>query len=345
MTGMITSLLQTVDNITQQFIFSGYQNLAQAYTPAVYGLVGLAITAYGYAIVNGWVALAFSEFIKRVLIIGFVVALALHWDIFSEYVYDFFTNAPNDIASNIVKAIPNSQISDETSVYNALQQAFYDGMSFASASWDHGSIPNNVAPYLWSIAIYILIFVITALAVVELIAAKFGMAIYLVLAPIIIPMFLFPVTKQAVFDGWLRHLVGFALIPIYIMSTIALSLMLMVVPTQSIQNAINSDSLTMTNISFYALAALIVAILLGIATSMAISTSGGFSTSLANRLENTASNARRSLTSMVGKNKNQGETHIHVGGDGNNLNFNYGNKSNPPDPNRTIHKESNNSSK
>lgn len=342
MSGMITSLIQTTDNICNQFIFDGYSSLAQSYSSAIYGLVGLSVTLFGYAIINGWVSLSMAEMSKRLLLIGFVVSAALHWDFFSEYIYNFFTTAPDQIASHIISAIPGTQVNDDASVYNALQQAFYAGIGFGNATWERGSIPGNCLPYLYALGIYLLSFLIAAISVVELIAAKFVMAIYLVLAPLIIPLMLFPATKSAVFDGWLRHIITCALIPIYIMSTIALSLLLMSVPSTNIQNAINVDSLTLTNIGGYILGLIIVFCLLIIATSMAISTAGGASTSLSHRLENVGSKAWKKLTERKDKNishhkpKNKLENEEKSKNQSQNNNNDY-----VPDPNRSVQREIN----
>ncbi len=344
MSGMITSLIQTTDNISNQFIFAGYSSLAQTYSSAVYGLVGLAISFFGYAIVCGWVSLSMAEVSKRLLLICFVVSLALHWDFFSEYVYNFFTNAPDQIASHIISAIPGTKVTDQDTVYNALQQAFYDGISFGNATWEHGSIPGNCLPYLFAFFIYIFTFLIAAIAVVELIAAKLCMAIYLVLAPIIIPLLLFPATKSAVFDGWLKHIITCALIPIYTMSTIALSLMLMAAPTANVQSAINGDSLSLTNIGGYILGLIIVFCLLLIATYLAVNTAGGASTSLANRLENVGSKAWKKLTDPKDKKAADQKKYHPLEKEGNN-DIKKQNTDHTPDPNRTMQREANDQSK
>lgn len=342
MTGMITSLIQTTDNITEQFIFAGYSSLVQSYSTAIYSLSCLAITFYGYAILNGWVLLSIAETTKRLLLISLVISLALHWDFFSEYVYNFFTNAPEQIASHIITAIPGSLVSDQTSVYNALQQAFYEGVGFGNASWEHGSIPSNCLPYLYAVIIYILTYLIAAICVVELIASKLVMAIYLVLAPIIIPLLLFPATKALVFDGWLRHLVTCALIPIYIMSTIALSLMLMAAPTSNVQSAISSDALTLTNIGGYILCLLVVLFLTLIATHMAISTAGGASTSIAYRLENLSSKAWNKLTHCKDKNSISNKEFELAKKHQNQSYSSQNNNHTTLDPNRSIQNEVNN---
>ncbi len=342
MNGMITSLIQTTNNICNQFIFDGYSSLAQTYSSAIYGLVGLSVTLFGYAIINGWVSLSMAEISKRLLLIGFVVSAALHWDFFSEYIYNFFTNAPDQIASHIISAIPGTQVNDDTSVYNALQQSFYEGIGFGNATWERGSIPGNCLPYLYALGIYLLSFLIAAISVVELIAAKFVMAIYLVLAPLIIPLMLFPATKSAVFDGWLRHIITCALIPIYTMSTIALSLLLMSEPATNVQNAINVDSLTLTNIGGYILSLIIVFCLLLIATSMAISTAGGASTSLSHRLENAGSKAWKKLTDKKDKNPSDNKPKQNLENeDKNNNQTQKNNNDNVPDPNRSVQRETN----
>lgn len=327
--GMIVGLLNQVDSICSTFVFHGYQNLVNAYSTAIEGLVCLSIIVFGYALLQGLVELSMTEVSKRVLTIGFVLALAMKWGVFSEYVYALFTNAPSEIAGHIVQSIPGVSFNNQASANAALQQAFYDGMSFVNAAWDRGSY-HNIAPYWWSIVLFVVVMALTGIALIELVVAKFGLAIYLVLAPLTIPCFLFQATKSSIFDGWLKHLITFAFIPIFIICALALGLMLMSAADTRIQQDIGSDLLTFTDLAPYILYAVITTGLVIKSTAMAASTAGGLAMGVSHRLGSHATTAKQWLT----KNSSGG---LSVGSPlGSNTNLSPQNYHNNPEPPKTT---------
>ncbi len=287
--GMIVGLLNSMDSLSHTFVFQGYQNLVSTYKPAIEGLVLLAVIVFGYGSLTGWISLSLQEVSKRALLFGFILTFALNWGHFSEFVYSLFTNAPNEIASHLVESLPGNPFGGVGGVNEALQEAWYDLVTFYDAIWDRGSVSSPM-PYLWACLLFLIGLILLAIALIELIIAKFGLAIYLVLAPLIIPMLLFKATKEVIFDGWLRHLVGFAFIPIFITSALTLGLMLMAESDNAIKAAIAADQLTITAIAPHLISSLICIGLLLKATAMAASTAGGFSTASASWIGHKAKN-------------------------------------------------------
>lgn len=275
--GMIVGLLNNMDKLSHTFVFQGYQNLVSAYKPAIEGSVLLSIIVFGYGSLTGWISLSLQEVSKRALLIGFILSFALNWGHFSQFIYTLFTAAPNEIASHLVQSIPGNPFTSAGGVNEALQEAWYDLMVFFDAIWDRGSLSSPM-PYLWAIMLVAIGLILLAIALIELVIAKFGLAIYLVLAPLIIPMLLFKATKEVLFDGWLRHLVSFAFIPLFITSALTLGLMLMAESDSAIKVAIATDQLTITAIAPHLISSLICIGLMLKATAMAASAAGGFST-------------------------------------------------------------------
>jgi len=130
-------------------------------------------------------------------------------------------------------------------------------------------------PLIWALFTWLAVFVMTVIALVDLVIAKFGMAIFLVLAPITIPLYLFSATKSAVFDGWLRFLVTFALIPIFVIASLALGLELMHDAQTKLANALqNGELASLTLVIPYELYVLVTVGLLLKATQYAAATAG-----------------------------------------------------------------------
>lgn len=291
---MIVALLNKVDSISQQFVLNGYQQLVNTYSPAIYALASLCVIIYGYAALQGWVSLSLAETSKRVLTIGFVLAFALNWGTFSDYVYRLFTQVPNEISGILIKAIPNSIYDTTGGINSALQQAWYDGFGFVSALWERGGL-QNWFPYFWAAAVFVIVLLLVSISLIELIVAKFGLAIFLVLAPLIIPMMLFKATKEIIFDGWLKHLITFAFVPIFVTSALALGLSLLSDSVGTVQQAISADNVSITKIAPYVLFAVVCLGLVIKATHMAASIANGFTTGMSPHLGRAAGNLLRTI--------------------------------------------------
>jgi len=291
---MILELLDNIDTISQQFVFNGYQALVNAYAPAIYGLVVLCVIIYGYAVILGWVCLSLAETSKRLLTVGFVLLFALNWGTFSTYIYHLLTEAPNEIASILVKAIPHSNYTDVSGINSALDQTLFDGVGFVSALWERGAW-NHLFPYVCGLVIWLLVLLLIGIALIELVVAKFGLAILLVISPLAIPMMLFKTTKEIIFDGWLKHLVGFALIPVFVFSALALGLSALASTVDNMQQAIDADKLSIFDIAPYSIFAVVCIGLLVKATHMATSIANGFAIGMAPHLANAANVVRQEL--------------------------------------------------
>jgi type IV secretory pathway VirB6-like protein len=274
MAGVITDFLTQTDRIIHHFVFNGYQALASHYQPMIISLVVISIALVGWGVLSGWLTLSIAELTKRALTIGFVLALALQWDIFAEFVYNVITCGPQEIASQVVGSLGGGDIN--TGVEDILTK----GMDVAANTWRAGSY-NNWLPYFYAIAIIILTFLIGALGLLEIIAAKFGMAIFLVLAPLIIPLYLFKATKEAIFDGWLKHLITFAFVPIFVALVLTITVLLMKYTIGNIQHVMDVRSaLDMRVLLPYGLGSFVCIGLQWRVSHMAVSIAGGISASI-----------------------------------------------------------------
>lgn len=281
MTGMLISLLNSANQISNQFVFNGYAELVSDYRTAILSLAGLSIIIFGYAVINGWVQLSQAEMTKRLLVMSFALSLALHWDLFSEYIYNLFTIAPDQIGMSLVKSIPGSSYSDQNSLFGALQDFFNKGMKYGDDVWALGSfLKGTIMPFVWAGLMWLMTILFAGIALAELIIAKFSLAILLVLSPLAIPMIMFQATKSAIFDGWLRGVITFALVPIFVMASVTLSLMLDGNILQDVYNSIHGGSLSITALAPYILCTLINIIFVLKATFMAANMAGGMSTGI-----------------------------------------------------------------
>jgi type IV secretion system protein VirB6 len=289
--GIILALLNQVDSVSHQFVFQGYQQLAHYATPIVIALITLSIITLGYATLLGWVTLSLREVAKRVLMIGFVVTFSLNWGTFSGYIYAVFTHLPDDIAGQLLTAMSTHNGGTPTSVNQALQHTFYQTMSHVKVLWEQGGVSNPL-PYVYSLVMVGLLLLLVGFALVELVVAKFGLALMLVLAPVMIPLWLFAATKSLVGEGWLRNMVTFALLPTLIAVVLSLVLLLFATVVSHTEQATLAGHMALGDIVPYLLYALVGIGLLRKTSLMASNMAGGMATLASHWLDNAAYRGR-----------------------------------------------------
>jgi hypothetical protein len=292
MAGMIVDLLNKVDEIANGFVINGYQNLANHYAPDIYALAILSLIVFGYAVATGWISLSLAEVTKRILLIGMVLEFALNWGTFSKYVYDLFTQAPNDLSDTLINAIPHTAIIAK-GVNGALQQAFFDGVGYGVAIMDQATA-LHWSPFFCGSAIILLVNLLTGIALIEIIGAKLGLSIFLVLAPVVIPTLLFKALKEMLFDGWVKHLITCAFIPIFVTTALALSLSLLANSSIEIGTSIKADSIDMSHMMAYIISIIVCIGLVIKAIHMATSIAGGFAMGLTPYIANKMNSFNRS---------------------------------------------------
>lgn len=222
--GIVSSMLAQVDEITKTYIIDGYRALSAYMRPVILSLFSLTVILFGWAILTGNSELSFREFSKRVLIAGFVIMLALNWGEFFKYVVKLFVDVPNEISIRLVSGVSKS--GGVSTISSALDQFFDQGQAVSEQLWKERSW-GNWMPAIVSGTIYFLCVILTSIAILSLIISKFCLALFLALAPVMIPAYFFDTTKSMLFDGWFSGLTGFALIPIFTYACLAFILLLL----------------------------------------------------------------------------------------------------------------------
>lgn len=276
--GFIEGLFNQIDTLIQHFILEGYQGLAHHFAPAITGLFVLFLVLIGYSVMLGLVELSLNYVAKQALIAGIVLMLALSWGSFAQTLYAAVTEVPNEAASAILSALPDPNYTSPHQATEALQQAWDQGMGYVKLVWKCGGKLNPL-PYLWATVMVLLLVVLVAVALAELMVAKFLLALLLVLTPLMVPMYLFSSTRQLLFDGWLQNLVSYACIPLFVLVAMALGLLVLHQGALLIEQVVATpDSfLKLVDLAPYTLCLLLVILLMMKASQLAASLGRGVS--------------------------------------------------------------------
>lgn len=212
---IIQLLLDDVDNVVAGFVSLAFIQLSPGVQSLWRIMLLLFIVIYGYKV---FVSGNFEGRVMMMNIFKFVITLAIvtEWSAFSLFVYDFATNYPMEIAQEIMAV--KGQSSDNLNL--AITDFFDNGFRIAAkfiqeASW------NDLTSYFYAISIALATLLFGGYAAFLIVLSKLGTAILLAVAPVFILMIVWDVSRD-LFAGWLRTLLNYAFIPLFVYTLLAL---------------------------------------------------------------------------------------------------------------------------
>ncbi|KTD49602.1 hypothetical protein Lrub_0701 [Legionella rubrilucens] len=222
---VILKLTSHIDGLTKDFVFKGYQALAQALAKPIGSLCILMIILMGFGILRGLIKNPMEEFQKNLIRIGLVYMLAMNWGVFSAYVVALFINSAGEIGALIMNLAPTKlpAISGGgTGINHGLQSVFIEVVRVGAWTWDKASF-KHWGPIFTATLIYLSGFAVVGFALFEIVIAKLMLSICLCTAPLFIPFTLFDKTR-GFFDRWLGTLAGFSFVLIFVSTVVGFAL-------------------------------------------------------------------------------------------------------------------------
>lgn len=295
-------LIANVDSIILGFVQGSFGSLT-ATIQILWRLMFIVfIAVYGYkVIISG--RFSTSDLIWHCLKIVILLVIATQWDTYFLFVYNMATDLPSDIAGQIIRATADtlgtdSRADSEDSANVALQVFFDRGMLVSSKLLD-GAGWNNMGQYFYAFAVWFGTIGLTGYSTMLIVLSKLAVAILLSVGPIFILLLMFLNTKS-LFEGWMRTLLNYAIVPVFVCALLALILSIMETPLKFLEaNAESKDSL-MTSVGPFLLTSVVSILLLSQILNMAPSITGGVSLST---MGTGAWTARTGLKGTIGTGK------------------------------------------
>ena len=270
---MFESLLDATDTAIGAFIFDAWNNFIVAGRPWVLLMSVLFVVITGYLMLTGRLSLSLSELFPRIVKWLAVIAIVLNFDAMIILLFNLFTNVPEAVATSLA----NIGGETEGGINGSVGLVWSQGMEAAQNIFAEAGLTT------WSPIIFgILVLIVTLLAVVYitflLMLAKLAVAVLLSLAPFFIVLYIFDATRP-VFEGWLRQLISFALIPVFLYGLLALLLSMMNTMSQEMLEATANGAWGITHVGPYALVMVVALLLSTQVMGWAAGVGGGFSLS------------------------------------------------------------------
>ena len=256
--GALGSVVQASETATATYARDVWTRFDTAAETPVLAVATLALMVIGYLLLTGQLSLQAGQFFPRLFRWVFLVALLLNMPLIFDRAFNLVTAAPNAVAEFLLGAGP---INNEAAVIDLIERVMNAGIDAASKIWeDSGYL--DITSHVISSMLMLSGLILAVLAAVLLMVSKLGVGILLAVGPFFLTLRLFDFGK-GLFEGWLRQLLTFAIIPIFVYSLIALNFTILNTAQAQLTLAVASTAgLTFTAAIPYLLVAMVNMVLL-----------------------------------------------------------------------------------
>ncbi|PCI98720.1 MAG: hypothetical protein COB14_07430 [Alphaproteobacteria bacterium] len=268
----IDLLLTNIDASILGFVQGSFGAISPAISALWHGMFIVFFAVYGYKIVISG-RFMMSDILVHIFRFIIILVLATSWTEFQIFIMDIVTGIPADIAGAMLQ---NGAGVDVVTANTALGEFYESSMQVSSNIMEGAGWNVTIMTYSW--AVWLSALALTAYALMLIVLAKVAVAVILSVGPFFILMLVFTQSKS-LFEGWLRTLLNYALIPIFVYGLLALLLGLIAQPLTALENNVTSTSEIMTFIAPFMLVSFVSVLLLAQVMHMASSITGGISLS------------------------------------------------------------------
>lgn len=281
----ITSLLQSVDQLGQNYVSSAYQAIANATTSGgATGVAGLLLTLYvifwGVGIWQGTATGGPADHAFRLFRAFVIYTLATSWGDFQTLVYNALNNGPSAIGNALLSVVTtanntgtSANLTSVNGVQNALQN-MWDTTNSATEAFLQNAGITNWGPYIFAAVFYVVMAVLIGFAIFLIVLSKMFMWLLLALAPVFIILLLFGVTSRF-FSGWLGSIAQYFVVQVLVYAFLAFYVSLIQQSIDTLNGVANSKSATWATIGPVVLLAIIGILLLSQINNVAAAIAGG----------------------------------------------------------------------
>lgn len=279
---MFESLLAATDAAIGAFIFDAWANFIAAAGDWVTAMMILYVVITGFMMLIGRFGSTFGDWFVRVLKLAAVFVLVTNVDLLTRLLFELFTNVPEAVASQLAGVAGGDEVGINATVGRIWQQ----GLTATQNIFQEASLTS------WSPVVFALLVLITTILAIVYITflimlSKLAVAVLLGVAPFFILLYLFESTKS-IFEGWLRQLMSFALIPVFLYGLLALVIQIVDTMSDQMLLATENEAWGITHVGPYALVMLVSLLLTTQVMGWASGVAGGFSLSSVNAFRNSA---------------------------------------------------------
>ncbi len=281
----ITTLLQTVDQIGQNYVSNAYQALSNAATSGgATSVAGLMLTLYvifwGVGLWQGTASGGPADHAFRLFRAFVIYALATRWSDFQTLIYNALNAGPSAIGNSLLSVVTtasatgnSANLTSVNGVQNALQN-MWDTTNNATEAFLQNAGITNWGPYMFAAVFYVVMALLIGFALFLIILSKLFMWMLLALAPLFILLLLFGATSRF-FAGWLGGIAQYFVVQVLVYAFLAFYVSLIQQSIDALNGVANAKTATWGTIGPVVLLAIIGILLLSQIVNVAAGIAGG----------------------------------------------------------------------
>lgn len=213
--GFFAQFFAWINGQVATYVSTNTLRVASAIEPAAVTLATIYVMMWGFLSLTGRIQEPIWEGVRRIVMIGLILGVALRLWSYNDVITNTFFTAPDQLAAAVIGA-PN--------VVSVVDQVWLDGTAIAEQLLKKGSIlDSDFAFYAAGFLVYLLVGLAVVVTAFMLALSKVALAILLALGPLFIAMLFFDATKRF-FESWVAQLANYALIGVLTLFTSALLL-------------------------------------------------------------------------------------------------------------------------
>ncbi len=244
---MLESILDATDAAIDTFVFDAWVSFNAAANDWITGLMVLFVIVLGYLMLIGRLQLSLADLFPKLFKLAFIYVLVTNVALLISIVFSLFTDVPEAIATALLTTVDGSATGINTSV-----GVIYDrGLQSAALLWNNGGL-TNPGPILLAAVVWLVTLLTVGYVTFLLMLAKLAVAVLLALAPFFLLLYLFDASRP-LFEGWLRQVITFALIPVLTYAMLLLIITILDAASAPLIAAASAGTASLTQIAPFAL--------------------------------------------------------------------------------------------
>ena len=191
--GFFAQFFAWINSQVATYVSTNTVRVASAIEPAAVTLATMYVMMWGFLSLTGRIQEPIWEGVRRIVMIGLILGVALRLWSYNDVITNTFFTAPDQLAAAVIGA-PN--------VVSVVDQVWLDGTAIAEQLLKKGSIlDSDFAFYAAGFLVYLLVGLAVVVTAFMLALSKVALAILLALGPLFIVLLFFDATKRF-FESW-----------------------------------------------------------------------------------------------------------------------------------------------
>ena len=239
----VRSIIDATEDATRDYVQDVWTAFDTAAEPVVLTVGTISLALLGYGLFTGQLSLQMHQLLPRLVRWAIVLTLLLNMPQVLGVALPLVTAVPDAIARFLLAEAGGL---DEDAVLGMIETVLQAGMNAASEVWQSSGY-LDLSSHVISGLLLVTALALAIVATVLLMLSELAVGILLAVGPFPLLLRLLDVGK-GLFEGWLRQLLTFSLVPVFVYSLIALNFTILTRANAQLVAATTADQITLTQI-------------------------------------------------------------------------------------------------